>query len=165
MKRRKLGKNGPEVSIVGFGAWGIGGKTKNLTSYGATDDLTSMAAIETAIGAGINFFDTAYAYGDGNSERLLSLAAKSYGSKMVIASKAGFHSFDQQPNFSSEFLTKSIEESVRRFEGRPIDLLQLHSVPEAELLSNPRIYEALEQAKIKGVINFWVFQRKAPTMH
>ena len=56
MKLRDLGKTGIKVSEVGFGAWGIGGRTAGETSYGDTDDATSEIALANAFESGINFF-------------------------------------------------------------------------------------------------------------
>jgi aryl-alcohol dehydrogenase-like predicted oxidoreductase len=86
MKFRKLGVNGPEVSTVGFGAWGISGR-----DWGNTDDVTSRKAIHTALDAGVNFIDTADVYGFGHSEELIRqvLEERSRKDKIVIASKAG----------------------------------------------------------------------------
>ena len=62
MKFRKLGSSELVVSEIGFGAWGIGGATPGPTSYGKTDDNTSLAALEIAFASGINFFDTSNAF-------------------------------------------------------------------------------------------------------
>ena len=67
MKYRTLGRTGLDVSEIGFGAWGIGGRTVGTTSYGDTDDRTSLAALDLALDRGINFFDTSSAYGNGHS--------------------------------------------------------------------------------------------------
>jgi hypothetical protein len=65
MKYRKFGKNGPEVSEIGFGAWAIGG------SWGEQSDRDSLEALDTALDQGVNFIDTAAGYGDGKSERII----------------------------------------------------------------------------------------------
>lgn len=152
MKYRVLGKYGPKVSIVGFGAWGIGGLTSNFTSYGATKDSVSIAAIEAALEEGINLFDTAIAYGNGKSEELIARVAKEYGSDMVIASKAGFWSFDKEPDFSYNSILRSTEKTVRRFGGRPLDVLQLHSISRDILDTHPRLFDSLEEVKKRGLI-------------
>ena len=64
MKHRTFGRTGRSVSEVGYGMWGMGGWT------GSNDD-ESMASLERAVDLGCNFFDTAWAYGQGHSERLL----------------------------------------------------------------------------------------------
>src|SRR6185312_6227133 len=68
VKYRPLGQTGLAVSEIGFGAWGIGGRTSGTTSYGETDDRTSLAALSRALDCGVTFFDTSAAYGDGHSE-------------------------------------------------------------------------------------------------
>src|SRR5215813_12555661 len=58
MNYRPLGRTGLVVSEIGFGAWGIGGRTVEQTSYGDTDDVVSLAALARALDRGITFFDT-----------------------------------------------------------------------------------------------------------
>ena len=61
MEYRKLGRTGWNVSAISFGAWAIG------SAWGSVNDKDSLAAIHTALDAGVNFFDTADVYGDGRS--------------------------------------------------------------------------------------------------
>src|SRR5256885_8011055 len=108
MKYRALGRTGLVVSEIGFGAWGIGGRTVGTTSYGDTDDRTSLAALQGALDAGINFFDTSSAYGNGHSEELIGQAFKgSRRSKVIIATKAGYEAWDRPPDFSAAAITAS----------------------------------------------------------
>src|SRR5450755_1598312 len=81
MRYRSLGKTGLKVSEIGYGAWGIG---KSMW-IGAEDD-ESIRSLNAARDAGVNFFDTALAYGDGHSEQLI---ARAFGRspEVVIASK------------------------------------------------------------------------------
>ena len=69
MRYRKLGRTGFEVSEIGFGAWGIGGK-----QWLGSGDEDSLASLRRAIELGLNFIDTALAYGDGHSEQLVGRA-------------------------------------------------------------------------------------------
>jgi len=69
MQFRNFGKSGINVSDVGYGAWGIG---KSMW-IGATDD-ESLRSLAAARDAGVNFFDTALAYGEGHSEQLIARA-------------------------------------------------------------------------------------------
>ena len=78
MKYRALGTSGLTVSEIGFGAWGIGGRSGGETSYGETDDRRSLAALARALERGITFYDTAPAYGDGHSEALLGRGFRGY---------------------------------------------------------------------------------------
>src|SRR5882724_12915425 len=82
MRFRTLGKTGLEISEVGYGAWGIGGKQWQ----GGNDD-DSLAALRRAIELGLNFIDTALAYGDGHSEELVGQIERESGKTLYIASK------------------------------------------------------------------------------
>jgi len=66
MEYRPLGRTGIDVSEIGYGAWGIGG-----AMWGGADDDESIEALNRAIDLGLNFIDTALAYGDGRSERVV----------------------------------------------------------------------------------------------
>src|SRR5512141_146105 len=81
MKHRKLGRTGLNVSEIGFGAWGISG-----AQWIGAEDEVSVQTLKAARDAGINFFDTALAYGDGHSEQLMNRA---FGKspEVIIASK------------------------------------------------------------------------------
>ena len=65
MEHRRLGKTGRDVSVIGFGAWAIGG------SWGSVDDADSLRALHAAADAGVTLIDTADVYGDGRSERVI----------------------------------------------------------------------------------------------
>ncbi len=81
MQYRQLGKTGLEVSEVGFGAWGIGG------GWGERDDKAALAALERALELGVNFIDTALAYGEGHSEKLIGEAVRGSSKEVVVATK------------------------------------------------------------------------------
>jgi aryl-alcohol dehydrogenase-like predicted oxidoreductase len=78
MKFRPLGKTGINVSEIGFGGWGIGGQM-----WKGSDDKESMVALRKAVELGVNFFDTALAYGDGHSEQLIGKLFRS-GSRKAL---------------------------------------------------------------------------------
>src|SRR5216684_5069734 len=82
MRHRKLGRTNLEVSEIGYGAWGIGGKQW----LGGSDD-ESIAALHMAIELGLNFIDTALAYGDGHSEKLVGQVARSAKKNVLLATK------------------------------------------------------------------------------
>src|SRR5919197_1411698 len=135
MKYRPLGRTGLVVSEIGYGAWGIGGRTAAETSYGDTDDRVSLAALARALDLGITFFDTSAAYGDGHSEQLIGQAVKARRAEVVIATKAGYESWERAPDFSSAGIIASTERSVQRLGSDYVDLLQLHNPP-IEILEN-----------------------------
>ncbi len=82
MHYRKLGTSEAEVSEIGYGAWGIGG---NQWQGGKDDE--SMRALKRAFDLGVNFVDTALAYGDGHSEQLVGQAVKNSFHKVFVATK------------------------------------------------------------------------------
>src|SRR5882724_25502 len=87
MELRKLGGTGIEVTPVAMGCWPISG----ITSIDV-NEADSLATLEAALDAGINFFDTAYCYGfEGESERLISRGLGHRRNELVIATKGGIH--------------------------------------------------------------------------
>jgi aryl-alcohol dehydrogenase-like predicted oxidoreductase len=162
MNYRGLGRTGLVVSEIGFGAWGIGGRTVGTTSYGDTDDRTSLAALQAALDAGITFFDTSAAYGNGHSEALIGQAFKGRRAKVIVATKAGYEAWDRPPDFSAAAITASAEASLRRLGGDTIDLLQLHNAP-TEALTAPDLREALAKLLASGKIRAWGASTKSPS--
>jgi aryl-alcohol dehydrogenase-like predicted oxidoreductase len=158
MKYRKLGVNGPEISTVGFGAWGISGR-----DWGSTDDETSRKAIHAALDAGVNFIDTADVYGFGHSEELIRqvLDERSDKDRIVIASKAGnnFYPFIGKDHkitpinndYSVKHLEFAVEQSLKRLNIEVLDVFQLHS-PGLEILEQDEPWLALERLKKAGKI-------------
>ena len=81
MRHRTFGRLGWSVSEVGYGMWGMGGWT-------GSDDDESLASLDRAVELGCNFFDTAFAYGDGHSEQLLGEALRRHpGQRLYVATK------------------------------------------------------------------------------
>jgi len=125
--RVSLGKNGPKVSHLGFGAMGF-------TSFYTTNPVSEEEAIKTihhAIENGINFFDSAYIYGLGANETLLGKAIKGYPrDQLVIATKFGIYSENGQFKFDSSAATvkKSCEGSLKSLGVDYIDLYYQHRV-------------------------------------
>lgn len=158
MKYKKLGKNGPEISTIGFGAWGISGR-----DWGNTDDEQSKRAIHTALDNGVNFIDTADTYGFGHSEELIAqvLDERGRNENIIIATKAGnnFYPFvgkdydttPGNPDYSKEYLIFAVEQSLKRLKVDALDLLQLHS-PSLNLIDNDEPWEALDMLKQQGKI-------------
>lgn len=158
MQYKKLGKRGPMVSTIGFGAWAIGGM-----HWGKTDDEVSVRAIHEAIDQGVTLIDTADVYGFGHSEELIARVIKERGKEnLVIATKAGsdFYNADPSdddgygaitPNYTKEYLISAAEKSLKRLKVEALDILQLHS-PELKLLERDEPWLALEKLKRDGKI-------------
>src|SRR5215211_3100689 len=89
LNTRTLGKSGIEVTEIGMGLWAAGGDV-----WGPTDDQAVLDAIDSALDAGINFFDTADIYGSGHSEELLGQAMRGRRDRFIVASKIGWQNFD-----------------------------------------------------------------------
>ncbi len=158
MQFTALGKRGPKVSTIGFGAWAIGGM-----NWGPTDDEVSLKALHTALDEGVTFIDTADVYGFGHSEDLIAKVLKERGKgDVVIATKAGndfYYAGKEtddgygaiQQNYKKEYLIEAAEKSLKRLGVETLDLLQLHS-PDLEKLEWDDPWEALTRLKEQGKI-------------
>ncbi len=160
VKSRPLGKTGLSVSEVGFGCWGIGGLVPGA-SYGETDDNQSLRALARAAEKGITFFDTAPAYGNGHSERLLGTA---FGNRadVTIATKAGQDQFDWPVDFSAGAIRRGVEASLGRLRRERIDLLQRHNPTIDILKAKPEILGTLDDLKREGKVREVGLSLKAP---
>ena len=165
MEYRKLGDSDLEVSVIGFGGWGIGG----APFWSTEGDHPSCKAILKAFDLGINFFDTAPVYGFGHSEELLGKTLKSVRDKVILATKCGLVWDKEQlgaiaKNASRTSILNEVEQSLRRLQTDVIDLYQVHwpdaNTPQEETMAT--LLEIQEQGKIRyiGVSNYSVEQMK-----
>lgn len=136
MKYLPLGESGLSASVIGFGAWAIGG---GAVWGNASDDSESVGTIVAALDAGINLLDTAPAYGWGHSERLIAEAVKGRRDEVLLATKCGLWWDDSRGSYFTEFNGKSlyrslrpdtiaieVERSLRDLATDRIDLYQVH---------------------------------------
>jgi len=125
IEKRTLGKSGIQVSKMGFGLWAAGGDY-----WGPTDDQKVLDAVDAALNAGINFFDTADVYGGGHSEELLGRAMKGRRDQFVVATKIGWVDFDGDAQRSAydtvNKLVAGVESNLRRLQTEYIDVIQSH---------------------------------------
>jgi myo-inositol catabolism protein IolS len=145
---RKLAKTDLNVSAVCFGCWGIIGGF----NWGPQDERDSVAALRAAFDAGINFYDTAEAYGGGSSEQLLGRALGDVRDRIVIATKVS-------PNhFAPADMRAACEHSLRNLNTDVIDLYQLHwpnhDIPLAETFDALESLKAAGRIRAYGVSNF-----------
>lgn len=162
MRHRAMGRGGPMVSAIGFGAWGIGGAVDGGLSYGSTNDAVSLAALHHAFDNGVNFFDTAPLYGLGHSETLIGKAFRHRRDQVFIATKAGYGDFVSGADFSADGLRRSVEGSLRRLGTDYVDLLQLHD-PAADLLhTHPEVAATLQSLRDQGKVRMLGASVKAP---
>ena len=162
MRYRPLGSSSIQVSVIGFGAWGIGGRTPGATSYGATDDAVSRRALDEAFDRGITFYDTASVYGDGHSEELIGQCFRGRRREIVIATKAGITSSFRGYDFSAPALRASLEGSLRRLRTDYVDLLQLHNAGADVVLGQPHIVELMSRFVQEGKARAFGFSTPTP---
>jgi aryl-alcohol dehydrogenase-like predicted oxidoreductase len=159
MKYTKLGKRGPTISTLGFGAWAIGGM-----NWGKTNDEVSKNALRKAIEKGLTFIDTADVYGFGHSEQLIRevLTEMNMKDKVVVATKAGndfYHANKDddegygaiRQNADYDYIIYAAEQSLRRLDVEALDILQIHS-SDTEKLQKEGAWRALEKLKQDGKI-------------
>lgn len=159
MKYRQFGNTDLKVSEIGFGAWAIGGAASVggiAIGWGPSDDKVSIHAIDAAIDAGINFFDTADFYGLGHSESLLG---KTIGNRkdILIASKVGQKvGMDGKIaiDYSKKHIIQACEESLHRLKRDTIDFHHLH-VARMLHLENGECIEAMQLLQQQGKIRYW----------
>jgi len=151
MHYRTLGRTGLRVSDIGFGAMTIGGEI-----FGATDDQESLRALHRAIDLGMNFIDTADAYGRGHSEELIAEVLKTRRKEVVLATKGGNQFTVRQGlrNFDPDYITSALEASLKRLQIETIDLYQLHN-PSQEVMRRGEIFARLARFKKDGKIRFY----------
>jgi aryl-alcohol dehydrogenase-like predicted oxidoreductase len=129
MKHRKLGRTGFDVSEIGYGAWGISG-----AQWIGASESESLKTLRTAIEEGIDFIDTALAYGDGASERLVGQIVREANGRVRVATKVPPKNriWPAQPGigieevFPYDYIMACTEDSLRNLHLDSIDLLQLH---------------------------------------
>lgn len=126
MQKRILGKNGLEVSALGFGCMGL-----NFSYSHALSKADGVALIRQAVDLGVTFFDTAEIYGPYTNEEFVGEALKPVRDKVVIATKFGFNIVDGKmagPNSQPEHIRMAVEGSLKRLGIERIDLLYQHRV-------------------------------------
>ena len=146
MDTRRLGKTGFNVSVIGFGAWAIG------ADWGDVDDETSMHALHAAVDAGVTFFDTADAYGDGRSEQLIARLRRERDEELIVATKMGRRLPAQTvAGYSPENFESWVARSQTNLEADCLDLVQLHCPP-TDLFYHPEVFAALDELVSAGKI-------------
>jgi aryl-alcohol dehydrogenase-like predicted oxidoreductase len=165
MDQITLGRSGLRVSRICFGTWQFGGE------WGSTEERDSTAAIRRGLELGINFFDTAQAYGFGASEELLGNALRdelrSRRDELVIATKGGLRQVGDgvERDSSPEFLRSGVDDSLRHLGVDHIDLYQVHwPDPDTPIEETAGALDELVQAgKIRhvGVSNYSAEQMEA----
>ena len=164
MKTRLLGKTELELTVIGFGAWAIGGGDYAF-GWGPQDDQESIKAIHKALDLGVNWIDTAPVYGLGRSEEVVGRAIKGIREEVVVATKCGFVWNEQREisaTLKAESVEREVEDSLRRLGTDYIDLYQIHwPNPEEDIEEAWKVMAGLvEDGKVRypAVSNFSVEQ-------
>ena len=151
MKYRRLGKTGLTVSVVGVGTWQYGGEWGQ-----AFDQPTVDAIFDAARGRGVNLVDTAECYGDHAAEAFVGHAVRRDRDRWVVATKFGhvFHGpFDRTDERSAKDVRPQVEASLRALQTDRIDVLQFHSVRDAEF-TDEAVRDELQKLVRDGKVRF-----------
>lgn len=166
MDTRQLGQTDLHITPVGFGAWAIGGG-EWVGGWGSQDDQESIAAIQRALDLGINWIDTAPAYGLGRSERVVAQALKGRTERPYIFTKCAIRWREDRSLYNSltaESVREEVENSLRRLETDVIDLYQIHWPDPVEQIEEGwhTMAELQREGKVRyiGVSNFSVEQMR-----
>jgi len=153
MKTRRFGRLGWDVSEIGYGMWGMG-------SWSGSDDDESRSSLELAVKLGCNFFDTAWGYGEGKSERLLGELVRSHPDRMLFtASKIppknfkwpSKREFTLDECFPPDHIRAFAERTLENLGTDRVDLLQFH-VWEDAWARDERWQRAVADLKDEGMI-------------
>ena len=153
MQYRTFGRLGWRVSDIGYGMWGMAGWT-------GSEDEQSMASLEEAVRLGCNFFDTAWGYGEGHSERLLGRLLRAHPeTRLYAATKIPPKNF-QWPSrrgstldetFPPDHIREYVEKSLANLDVGRIDLIQFH-VWEDGWAEDERWQRAMDDLKREGLV-------------
>lgn len=141
---RRLGASGPRVSAIGLGCMGMS------EFYGPRDEAEAAATIRRALDLGINFLDTADAYGPFSNEELVGRAIRGRRDEVVLATKFGIVRDVRDPSVmgidgSPDYARRAIEASLRRLGTDRIDLYYLHRV-------DPKVPIELTMGALAGLV-------------
>jgi aryl-alcohol dehydrogenase-like predicted oxidoreductase len=130
MQYRALGKTGLKVSEIGYGAWGLGRR-----EWIGADDKESLRSLHRAIDLGVNFLDTALAYGEGHSEGLIGRVLKERKEEVYVATKVppknrrwpAPEDVSVAQTYPGDYIVASCEKSLKNLGRDHVDVLQLHT--------------------------------------
>jgi aryl-alcohol dehydrogenase-like predicted oxidoreductase len=156
MRYRKFGRTGIEISDIAPGLWGMGG-------WSGSDDKESLEALQLSVAGGCNFFDTAWAYGEGKSDGLLGRTiAKNNGTELYAASKIppknerwpALPNYKYHDVFPPDHVFKYADLIRKQLGTDSIDLLQFH-VWTDEWVNQPDFRKTVEKLKADGIVRFF----------
>jgi aryl-alcohol dehydrogenase-like predicted oxidoreductase len=153
MNYRRFGRTNWQVSELGYGMWGMGGWT-------GSDDEESMGSLQRSADLGCNFFDTAWAYGEGRSEALLGqLVRANSGKKLYTATKIppknsawpSRREFTLDDTFPPDYIEQRVHESLEHAGLSEFDLMQFH-VWEDRWIEDDRWVNKMDSLRSQGLI-------------
>ena len=156
MNYREFGRLGWKVSEIGYGMWGMGGWTNSKEDE-------SLSSLQGAVDLGCNFFDTAYAYGDGRSEGLLGQTVRSNPSKQLYTATKippknlqwpAADGTDPDDAFPADHIRKWTERTLTNLGMDVLDVQQFH-VWSDEWVGRGSWHEGIEALKDEGKIRFF----------
>jgi aryl-alcohol dehydrogenase-like predicted oxidoreductase len=153
MKYRRFGKTDWQVSEIGYGMWGMAGWT-------GSDDDESMTSLQRSVDLGVNFFDTAWGYGEGHSEELLGrLIKRNPDKKLYTATKIppknfiwpSRREFTLDDCFPPGHIEKYVHSSLKNAKLESFDLMQFH-VWEDSWMEDDRWAKKMDELRTQGLI-------------
>jgi aryl-alcohol dehydrogenase-like predicted oxidoreductase len=153
MNYRRFGRTGWNVSEIGYGMWGIAG-------WSGSEDAESLASLQRAVDLGCNFFDTAWAYGNGHSEQLLGKILRDNKRKtLYTATKIppknrkwpSRREFTVDETYPPDYIDEYINKSLENVGVSTLDLIQFHTW-EDDWLDDGRLQRALERLLTSGQV-------------
>jgi aryl-alcohol dehydrogenase-like predicted oxidoreductase len=162
VKSRALGNTGYRVGEIGFGGWGIGGEM-----WRGVDDAEGRKALREAVDQGITFFDTALAYGNGHSERVIGETLKDdiRANRAIVATKIppmnrqwpGRADYRLGDVFPAKYIQDSTERSLKNLQVDALPVQQLHVWNDAWLRDAewPESFERIQRLKEEGKVLHW----------
>jgi len=157
MKYKQFARSDEEISLLGYGAWGIG-----QSMWIGAEDKESKKSLHMAIKNGVNFFDSALVYGNGHSEKLLGEVEKESGKKLFITSKMPSKRFEWpardesklQDSYPKDHIIKMTDKSLKNLNREYIDLQQFH-VWNDRWADNDEWKEAIDELKQQGKVRYF----------
>lgn len=155
MQTRRLGNSDLDITVLGIGAWAMGGGDWKF-AWGPQDDDDSVAAIYAALDAGMNWIDTAAVYGLGHAEEVVGRAVKGLAEKPLLFTKCA-RVWNEQREIGKclkrDSIVRECEDSLRRMQVEVIDLYQIHwPEPDEDIEEG---WEACAQLKQQGKVR-WI---------
>jgi aryl-alcohol dehydrogenase-like predicted oxidoreductase len=153
MNYRRFGRSGWKVSEIGYGMWGMAGWT-------GSQDTESLDSLHRSIDLGCNFFDTAWAYGDGHSEQLLGKVLRANpGKTLYTATKIppknrrwpSRREFSLDESYPPDYIEEYLNKSLKNIGVETLDLIQFHTW-EDDWLDDARLPRAIEELRKSGKV-------------